>query len=1391
MMLTKIFTLLSTVVFSLVLTENFVHGDDAEVLRTANPLLEPWRITQFPELEGRGLRCIAEDLAGNIWFGLRDGVVRYDGYEWQDFGKDDGLPGTDVFSIVRRSSGQLVAATEVGLFEQQGTRWHRLFPSDDRAMLETSYVIEAHDAAIWACTPWGLLRLNDTVATLFTSGNLRTIAVGTGLYDQVIAVSVNSLPRARNYLGSDIRLLGQTVVSIGAESPARAVGMQEGDRVLSVNGQTHGMIDALNVRSGEQLELLLERRESGRRETVTFMGASSRGGYRDPAMNSVMQDSHGALWAGLVGGGLIMSPDGGESWRTQTKTEGFTIGAHAFPLETSDGSIWAFSAGRQDNANRYDGEDWTTGDLLMLGGHRFISAAAQTVDGTIWVGGLSKMHVHRYGKWTTHDTRDVQLPSDSLRLMVASDQAIWIGGYDQTAVRIAIAEEEFLSLESSEHLCTEPSGTQWFVHGKRLVRKDGAQTVSYGVDVGTIDDASGMVAVPDGVVVFGSHNQIAAVSTFRNGIWNRKLFPKVARAFNKMGFTSTRAGTVWIGTKGRRDSDQAGGVVHGVGDDWQHFAPPDVPPYCTSALEFPDGRMWFGGAFGVVQYDGESWTQVNDPLLEDTDCPRGTIDSSGRVFMATRTKGILKYEDGRWTNLTTKHGLTSSDVSTVHADSLDRLWATTSSGISRLKGNRFSHVDLPAKMGRGSIRSTPDGYVWIDGVIRLGHDTTPARIHVDRNALTVASDGEAIVTWRGVDRWNRTASNNLRWSWRMDNGPWSEFTTDHQIALRDLEPGDHVFEVVNRDGDSNTSASAEAVEISVLAPYWQQRWFILTCISVAVILLWQTFRLLRRGAALRATNQQLTVARKQLAEDFAEKSAQFRAICDCSPVGIFVTNAVGETTYFNKYLGRLSDVASDKPDEATWLSTLHDNDRDGLADAWHKAQVEKTAFRYSARIQARDGSIRWFDVLADRVDEDGTFRGYVGAVEDITERHVAGEEIKEANFLLRSALDQLQMAQEQAVKRERLNALGQMAAGVAHDINNTLTPLLSFAELLQQEPGLSTEGRERAELLRLGVSDTAETVRRLNHFYRPSHNRDFAETVDMADIVRQTVELTKPKWFDESQARGKRTDVSVEITAEPLVLGESSQLRAVLTNLIFNSVDAISAIGKITIRVEQHAEVAVIEVCDSGQGMDAERLNRCTDPFYTSKSQGGGLGLSECYGIVRQHGGELAINSVVHQGTNVRFELPCSVDQQVKDILYDDVQSVPQPLAIGKHVREPTRVLYIDDNEFVRRSTCVLLSTLDVQVDTANDGPEGLEKLEHGSYRFVLLDQGLPGMDGLTVLGKIKERWPDLPVAMVSGWTLPELEAGCGPDDFLEKPFSIAELTRLVKKYLSPETSSR
>ena len=237
---------------------------------------------------------------------------------------------------------------------------------------------------------------------------------------------------------------------------------------------------------------------------------------------------------------------------------------------------------------------------------------------------------------------------------------------------------------------------------------------------------------------------------------------------------------------------------------------------------------------------------------------------------------------------------------------------------------------------------------------------------------------------------------------------------------------------------------------------------------------------------------------------------------------------------------------------------------------------------------------------------------------------------------------------------ERLDAIGRLAAGVAHDLNNSLAPVVGFSELLLNDAsgsGLSARQRGWLELIHRGALDAAGTVTRLREAYRTRAAPDEYEPVDVGRLFQLVVALTRPEWQDAARAAGKSIAVRTERTESRtavLALGDAGELREALSNLIRNATDAIPDSGTITLRAHT-AEGrdgegrVVLEVADTGVGMSETERERCLEPFFTTKGvRGGGLGLSLVHGTVQRHGGRMEIDSRPRAGTTVRLILPAA-----------------------------------------------------------------------------------------------------------------------------------------------------
>lgn len=379
------------------------------------------------------------------------------------------------------------------------------------------------------------------------------------------------------------------------------------------------------------------------------------------------------------------------------------------------------------------------------------------------------------------------------------------------------------------------------------------------------------------------------------------------------------------------------------------------------------------------------------------------------------------------------------------------------------------------------------------------------------------------------------------------------------------------------------------------------------------------------------------------------------------------------------------------------------------------------------------------------------------------------------------AYDELSQAQAQLVRSETLRAIGEVASGAAHHLNNLLAVITGRTELLLRQPSTS-EIRKPLELIKRSAMDAAEVVRRIRSFSR-AHSTPVVESLDLNQLVQEVVELTRPRWRDQSQQQGISIDVSVDAGQILPVAGEAAALREVLMNLLLNAIDALPVGGTVVLRTWSDASRICCAVSDTGTGMSPEVQQRALEPFFTTKGpKSTGLGLSVNYGIVRAHGGTLAIESAPGRGTTVTFTLPAARPSETK------VQSPPEAAARGA----PLRVLVIDDDLNVRETIADILRGDGHEVEEVGHGRDGLARLHNGAaLDLVITDLGMPEVTGWDIIRAANDRRPPVPIGLVTGWgDDPEgRPADCpGPDFVLAKPLTHAAL-RLALSRIAPRST--
>jgi GAF domain-containing protein/CheY-like chemotaxis protein len=376
---------------------------------------------------------------------------------------------------------------------------------------------------------------------------------------------------------------------------------------------------------------------------------------------------------------------------------------------------------------------------------------------------------------------------------------------------------------------------------------------------------------------------------------------------------------------------------------------------------------------------------------------------------------------------------------------------------------------------------------------------------------------------------------------------------------------------------------------------------------------------------------------------------------------------------------------------------------------------------------------------------------------------------------LHVAHEQLERSQEQLIRSERLSALGEMAAGVAHDFNNLLAVILGRAELLLRRVDDPTL-HGWVEAVCQAARDGADTVRRIQEFTRTRTTRALGR-VELGDVLQQVVELTRPRWKDEAQSLGIQYDVRVLGQAPP-VAGRPEELREVFANLLGNALDAMPEGGRCLLRLSSAAGTVEVAVMDTGTGMSDEVRQRVFEPFFTTKGQrGNGLGLAVAWGIVARHGGTIDVDSTPGAGTTFTVRLPAGHDFAAESAADAAVEQPPRR----------ARILVVDDEPAVRLVLAALLKDDGHEVTQAASGQEALERCARERFDLVLSDLSMPRMSGWEFATACRERFPTLPVALITGWgdrLDPALLERHGVRFVLAKPFEAKEVSRLIAQVL-------
>jgi len=492
------------------------------------------------------------------------------------------------------------------------------------------------------------------------------------------------------------------------------------------------------------------------------------------------------------------------------------------------------------------------------------------------------------------------------------------------------------------------------------------------------------------------------------------------------------------------------------------------------------------------------------------------------------------------------------------------------------------------------------------------------------------------------------------------------------------------------------------------------------------------------------------------AEAEVSKNRAFLAsLADLAPAEIYTIDLLRRFSWLNKRAEIDTGLTASVLVDQDFCISVVDESKDEASAMLQRALSGEDAQAEISTICA-DGRVRWMGAHASPLWHDGSITGVLVFMTDITER---------------------KLAQERAARSDKLRALGELAAGVAHNLNNSFTVIQGRAQLLAMRSA-DEASKKSLEIITQAVSDCSQTLRRLLDFSRRDATRVFTP-VDLSELVASSVEIARPKWQAESATRTGTIRVTVDAPDPVRAPGDSAELREVVINLLFNAVDAMPGGGTIEVGTRPDGKTARFWVADTGAGMSAEVVARIFEPFYTTKGERGtGLGLSASHGIIENHGGHINVSSELGKGTRFEVTLP----------LHEPV-SVETAAAVVSAVTKakPSRILIVEDEEKIRTMLQEAFAAAGHEVVEAGDGAEALKLLEKGEFDLMICDLGLPELSGLHVARWVKEFRPQLPVIIASGFSemiTNEDRDKARIDAVIRKPYTVAEVLNRANQIL-------
>ncbi len=1348
------------------------------------------------------VRSILRDSRGFLWVGTEDGLDRYDGHGFTVYRHVPSDPHSLPFSLVtvlyedsrkRLWIGSGWGNGGVAWYDRDRDRFVRVPSGPGSRGLSGDRVyaiLEDRAGRLWIGTEYGLDRV-DVDARVYEHHPLDlpregeepgsvVYALHEGLHGRFWVGTGSGLLSFDPETGRQERWIGRDDHSDGPDRTP----------VLDLLGADDGKIWVASVGGG----LYLIDPQTGQQERFAPR-AGDPGSLSNTRVRRLARDHDGRLWVGTEDGGLnVLDPATGRFTRFLPDLED--------PDALNSMSIWALHVDHQGIVwvGTYNGGlnyTFRRGfDVIRARSGRLssphVTGILEDRRGDLWIGtddgGLNRIE-GRTGRFTQyrHDHNDRgTIGADAVSGLIEDDSgAIWIGGWDGGVSRLDPATGR---ARRFRHQPRDPASIVSDNVWKLLKLRTGEILVATEGGVDLLDPARRTFKRLSSLYPeVGQYQTSSAAEDAAGNLWlgrRRQGLQHVDRSSGQVtdytrgpedpespgeGWITTihvdRLGNVWFGTNGGLGCFPAGSSRA------RRFTSADGLPddHVVSILEDGSGSLWVGTLKGLSRFV-DAVRLPGEPVFANFDVHDGLPGQEFAPDAAFRTSSGRFYFGG-------EHGLSVFDPTGIQRNAepppvvLTNLWISNEPVVPGAPGSPLTK----------SITET--------GELTLSRDDT--LVTFEFAALNFLAPGKNRYAYRleGVDRdWNRTVSGRT-------------------AMYAHLPPGHFVFRVraSNNDGVWND----EGVTLRLFVkPRWYERPFVpplaLALVAVAGVTRYRwrvgqlrarerelSRRVEERTRDLHSLNEELEGrVESRTAELAAEKerlattlaalndvAQRFRTVFNAAPAGVAIASRAGRFLEVNDYLLKTLAYSPEEMTALTVMDITHPEDRERTAALVARVRSgEADVYETEKRYLRKDGVVVWARLRATAIrDEQGGIDYWMAIIEDITEKRRSEEE--RANL------------QSQLLHAQKMESVGRLAGGVAHDFNNMLHVITGFADLLGMKlPADRQLSRYVAEIQR-AARRAQDVTRQLLAFSR----RQMISPAS-SDLNRLIERLSA------GLSRLIGEDVELRVAgAEGLwaVKVDPTQIDQIILNMAVNARDAMPTGGKLTIETanvrlddtycRQHAKAkpgdyVLLAVSDNGIGMDEETQSRAFEPFFTTKEKGKGtgLGLATVDGIVEQNGGFVDVYSEPGQGTTFKVYLPRT---------FETAAIRTEAPVEADHAGGAT-VLVVEDEESVRRLTAALVESIGYSVVAASSAGEAIELCERDELAIdvVLTDVVMPGMSGRDLRDRLERVRPGVKVVFTSGYTANVIAHHGILDEgvhFIAKPFGVADLARTLRGALT------